>query len=98
MPPLRSSTMNAHMRNKPHVAPFARNAELGMLLETMLVWAHVAILTEKGLSPPQAAGVPTQAVRRCADLARRLNPLLARLFCGILAVWNRQTSSNATSS
>jgi hypothetical protein len=37
--------MNAHMRSKPHATPFARNAELGMLLETVLVWAVVAILT-----------------------------------------------------
>lgn len=37
--------MNAHTRSKPHAAPFARNAELGMLLETVLVWAVVAILT-----------------------------------------------------
>src|SRR5258706_13729868 len=45
MPPRRRLTMNAHMRSKPHAAPFARNAELGMLLETVLVWAVVAILT-----------------------------------------------------
>src|SRR6266852_8847921 len=59
---------------------------------------HLPKLTEKGFSPPQAAGFPTQAVRRSEALARSLHPLPAGLLCGILAVWNRHTSISETSS